>query len=74
MTFEQFTKLIAKVDFQMKLQKGRPCVVKAGDAFLVTNPKHMQDKGIKVMRAKTAQLNDGYMLTLVQVTQLFEVA
>lgn len=71
----QFTKLVAKVDFQMKLDgPGRACKVKIGDAFMVTNPKHTQDKGIKVMRAKTARLNEGYLLSCDQVNMLFNIA
>lgn len=72
--FKQFTELQAKVDFSMKLEgRGRACIVKAGDKFLVTNPCHMQDNGIKVARAKTARLNEGYMLAAEQIEQLFNV-
>jgi len=70
--FEQFSQLTVKVAFQMKYEgKGRAVVAKIGDKFVVTNPKHMQDKGIKIMRAKLARLNEGYMLTFEQVNQLF---
>jgi hypothetical protein len=74
MILEQFSNLVAKVEFSMKLEgPGRACKVKVGDVFTVTNPKHMQDKGIKIMRAKTARLNEGYMLSCEQINQLFEV-
>lgn len=71
----QFTKLVAKQEFQMKLTgaRGRAVQVKTGDIFVVTNPRHMQDKGIKVARAKLARINEGYMLSLEQVEQLFNV-
>lgn len=70
--FKQFTNLIAKQQFSMKLEgKGRPCVVKVGDVFTVTNPCHMQHNGIKVMRAKGARLNEGYMLSIEHINQLF---
>lgn len=71
---EQFTNLVAKQAFSLKLEgKGRPCVVKVGDVFTVTNPCHMQDKGIKVMRAKTARLNEGYLLSIEHINNLFSV-
>lgn len=70
--FKQFSQLTAKTDFQMKFAgRGRACVVKAGDKFLVTNPCHMQDKGIKIMRKHLARLNEGYMLDIEQINQLF---
>lgn len=72
--FKQFTNLVAKVDFQMKFEgRGRACVVKAGDVFTVTNPMHMQDKGIKIMRKKLARLNEGYMLSVSDINNLFTV-
>lgn len=72
--FAQFTKLQANTAFQMKFDgPGRACSVKIGDMFLVTNPRHMQDKGIKIARAKKARLNEGYMLTIEQVKSLFSV-
>ena len=70
--FKQFSQITAKVDFKMKFEgKGRACNVKAGDAFIVTNPAHTQDKGIKVARKRNARLNEGYMLSWEQVNQLF---
>jgi hypothetical protein len=72
--FEQFSSLTVKVAFQMKHEgHGRAVVAKIGDKFLVTNPKHMQDKGIKIMRAKLARLNEGYLLSFEQINQLFTV-
>ena len=72
--FEQFTDLVAKQAFSMKFEgKGRACNVKIGDVFTVTNPCHMQTNGIKVMRRKTARLNEGYMLSLSQIDNLFSV-
>lgn len=72
---EQFSKLVAKVAFQMKFEgaKGRAVNVKIGDIFMVTNPRHMQDKGIKIDRKNKATLNSGYMLDLAQVEQLFDL-
>ena len=71
--FEQFTLLIAKVDFRMKRARGRPCGVKVGDEFYVTNPKHDQHRGIIVDRASRATLCQGYLLTIEQVRELFTV-
>lgn len=72
--FNQFTNLVAKQQFSMKLEgRGRACIVKEGDVFTVTNPPHMQNNGIKIMRAKTAKLNQGYLLPLDQINALFNV-
>lgn len=72
--YAQFTTLTVKVAFQMKFAgPGRAVSAKIGDKFTVTNPAHMQDKGVKVARAKTARLNEGYLLTSEQVEQLFTV-
>lgn len=71
---KQFTELVAKLDFSMKIAgRGRPCHVKSGDIFVVTNPEHMQDKGLKIARRKTAVLNQGYLLEPAQVMELFDV-
>lgn len=74
--FEQFSALVVKQPFTMKFDgtKGRPLIAKAGDVFLVTNPKHMQDKGIKVDRKSKAHSNSGYLLSVAQIEQLFSVA
>ena len=71
----QFSTLIAKVAFQMKFEgaKGRAVNVKVGDVFLVTNPHHMQENGIKIDRKNKASINSGYMLPLEQVTALFNI-
>ena len=71
----QFSKLIAKVAFQMKFEgaKGRAVNVKIGDVFLVTNPRHMQENGIKIDRKNKACINSGYMLPLEQVKALFNI-
>lgn len=72
--FKQFTDLIAKQDFSMKFEgKGRACIVKTGDVFTVTNPCHMQAAGIKIMRRKSARLNEGYLLSIEQIHNLFDV-
>lgn len=70
---DQFSKLVAKAAFQMKFEgaKGRAVNVKVGDIFLVTNPRHMQDNGIKIDRKNKATINSGYMLPLAQIEQLF---
>lgn len=71
----QFSTLVAKVAFQMKLDgaRGRSVNVKIGDVFMVTNPRHMQDNGIKIDRKNKASINSGYMLDLAQVEQLFDL-
>lgn len=72
--FAQGTELKAKVAFSMKFEgKGRACVVKVGDVFMVTNPQYAQANGIKVDRIKKAVINQGYMLSCEQINQLFEV-
>jgi hypothetical protein len=70
---EQFSRLTAKVAFQMKFDgsRGRAVNVKVGDVFLVTNPKHDQTRGIKIDRKNKAGINSGYLLTLEQIQTLF---
>lgn len=74
-TIPQFTKLVAKQSFQIKYQgfPGRPVNVKVGDVFTVTNPEHMQEKGIKLDRKKTARLCSGHPFTSEQINHYFIV-
>lgn len=71
----QFSTLVAKTAFSMKLagSRGRAVNVKIGDVFLVTNPRHMQEIGIKIDRKNKASINSGYMLSLEQVNALFNI-
>ena len=71
---KQFTNIVCKQAFTMRYEgKGRSCNVKIGDVFTITNPCHMQDKGIKIMRAKNARLNEGYLLSASQIVDLFTI-
>ncbi len=71
---KQFSSLIVKTPFTAKFEgKGRPIAGKIGDIFVVTNPAHMQDAGIKVDRSKRATINSGFMLTVEQVATLFTI-
>lgn len=70
---KQWTELSAKVNFSLKFEgRGRACLVKIGDIFIVTNPEHAQNAGVKVARKRIARLNEGYLLNVEQITTLFE--
>jgi hypothetical protein len=68
---EQFSRITAKANFTMKTEGKRNINVKIGDVFLVTNPKHMQDVGIKIDRKNRAHINSGYLMLLNDIEQLF---
>ena len=70
---KQWTELRARQAFTIGWQGKKQAIVKEGDYFVVTSPAYNNINSVKIMRKKTARLNQGYDISLDQITTLFNI-
>ena len=72
---KQFTTLVAKASFSMKVTgtRGRPVMVSIGDKFMVTSPDYRNIDTVTIDRCRRARLNQGHLINKDQVKALFEI-
>ena len=70
---QQCTELIAKIDCQFNITKGRPWKVKAMQKFWVTSPAYNNENGCTIDRKGKGCTNSGIYLTYEQIKQVFHV-
>lgn len=73
MELNQGSTIEATQDIRWKPARGRSVVVKAGQQFWVTNPKHQHEKGVMINRKGKGTTGSGWRLDIEDILKFFKV-